>query len=133
MSFEKSNLRIFTLLRDTAAQQLANAEVGPSANANPSSNPLLKQHDRRQLGWPIPHTAPIDEDLATVGGSSAASKNLGYAAKDALPLLRQQLLEAGTSGRGPRHPELEAAITSCLLYTSPSPRDATLSRMPSSA
>ena len=24
-------------------------------------------------------------------------------------------------------------ITSCLLYTSPSPRDATLSRMPSSA
>ena len=26
-----------------------------------------------------------------------------------------------------------AAITGCLLYTSPSPRDATLSRMPSSA
>ena len=25
------------------------------------------------------------------------------------------------------------AITACLLYTSPSPRDATLSRMPSSA
>ena len=28
------------------------------------------------------------------------------------------------------HPEL---IQNCLLYTSPSPRDATLSRMPSSA
>ena len=27
----------------------------------------------------------------------------------------------------------EVAINSCLLYTSPSPRDATLSRMPSSA
>ena len=26
-----------------------------------------------------------------------------------------------------------AAIKACLLYTSPSPRDATLSRMPSSA
>ena len=26
-----------------------------------------------------------------------------------------------------------AEVTSCLLYTSPSPRDATLSRMPSSA
>ena len=26
-----------------------------------------------------------------------------------------------------------AILTSCLLYTSPSPRDATLSRMPSSA
>ena len=29
--------------------------------------------------------------------------------------------------------ELHRQITSCLLYTSPSPRDATLSRMPSSA
>ena len=29
--------------------------------------------------------------------------------------------------------ELEYVDTSCLLYTSPSPRDATLSRMPSSA
>ena len=28
---------------------------------------------------------------------------------------------------------VEAGISSCLLYTSPSPRDATLSRMPSSA
>ena len=27
----------------------------------------------------------------------------------------------------------KAIITTCLLYTSPSPRDATLSRMPSSA
>ena len=30
-------------------------------------------------------------------------------------------------------PSLEISIYSCLLYTSPSPRDATLSRMPSSA
>ena len=30
-------------------------------------------------------------------------------------------------------PERIAAIGTCLLYTSPSPRDATLSRMPSSA
>ena len=34
-------------------------------------------------------------------------------------------------GRGAR-PVIDLAI-SCLLYTSPSPRDATLSRMPSSA
>ena len=35
----------------------------------------------------------------------------------------------------PIPPELQALIDewSCLLYTSPSPRDATLSRMPSSA
>ena len=30
-------------------------------------------------------------------------------------------------------PELEMSVLSCLLYTSPSPRDATLYRMPSSA
>ena len=29
--------------------------------------------------------------------------------------------------------EIKVSINSCLLYTSPSPRDATLSRMPSSA
>ena len=29
--------------------------------------------------------------------------------------------------------EVKEAINTCLLYTSPSPRDATLSRMPSSA
>ena len=33
----------------------------------------------------------------------------------------------------PLAPESQTSSTSCLLYTSPSPRDATLSRMPSSA
>ena len=39
------------------------------------------------------------------------------------------------SGRGPLSADDVAASagTNCLLYTSPSPRDATLSRMPSSA
>ena len=32
-----------------------------------------------------------------------------------------------------RQPEAAATITTCLLYTSPSPRDGLLSRMPSSA
>ena len=36
------------------------------------------------------------------------------------------------AGRG-MHPALAALSAVCLLYTSPSPRDATLSRMPSSA
>ena len=36
-------------------------------------------------------------------------------------------------GLGPSPRTLLPPITSCLLYTSPSPRDATLSRMPSSA
>ena len=32
-----------------------------------------------------------------------------------------------------RHPQKDDTLYICLLYTSPSPRDATLSRMPSSA
>ena len=46
-------------------------------------------------------------------------------------LVRKELLV----GRGPRISSVPgcALLTTCLLYTSPSPRDATLSRMPSSA
>ena len=33
----------------------------------------------------------------------------------------------------PHHQEIEKRILSCLLYTSPSPRDLSTSRMPSSA
>ena len=43
------------------------------------------------------------------------------------PFCKDSILEAAESGI-----ELIVCIT-CLLYTSPSPRDATLSRMPSSA
>ena len=45
----------------------------------------------------------------------------------------------GVMGRLSMHPEegmeviCEGKLSTCLLYTSPSPRDATLSRMPSSA
>ena len=38
-----------------------------------------------------------------------------------------------SSGIDPAHIKLVMHGTTCLLYTSPSPRDATLSRMPSSA
>ena len=41
-----------------------------------------------------------------------------------------RISELDMSFKIPRHPEQS---TDCLLYTSPSPRDATLSRMPSSA
>ena len=41
--------------------------------------------------------------------------------------------QMGEVGIAPRHAPLLTALKPCLLYTSPSPRDATLSRMPSSA
>ena len=42
-------------------------------------------------------------------------------------------LELGHNLLGVADDRRSSAATSCLLYTSPSPRDATLSRMPSSA
>ena len=44
--------------------------------------------------------------------------------------------DAGTNGTAAGGEDIEAPVdrgSACLLYTSPSPRDATLSRMPSSA
>ena len=53
------------------------------------------------------------------GGGSASFDQTGGLAVLSTGIATNQLLTTGTS--------------TCLLYTSPSPRDATLSRMPSSA
>ena len=47
---------------------------------------------------------------------------------DALTYNQYTVIEAGDGDEG-----LKRSTQACLLYTSPSPRDATLSRMPSSA
>ena len=52
-------------------------------------------------------------------------------ASDALEKLRMTQLTENKIFEGDL--PLEVNVTTCLLYTSPSPRDATLSRMPSSA
>ena len=73
----------------------------------------------------------------------------GTARGDVVPGGRYELPEMETSGRlvevepphrllltwefGKSSSDLELLITACLLYTSPSPRDRTRSRMPSSA
>ena len=56
-----------------------------------------------------------------IGGLVTASQ---LAAKGAQVLVLEKYIIPGGSG---------GSFKSCLLYTSPSPRDATLSRMPSSA
>ena len=65
-------------------------------------------------------------DLATLTGAiivSLGSEYAGLFSND--DKLSKQLLEAGD--------KVEEKLWSCLLYTSPSPRDAHESRMPSSA
>ena len=48
------------------------------------------------------------------------------------PKVEVQIDQVGVHITGPKG-ELTQSIRSCLLYTSPSPRDRTRSRMPSSA
>ena len=50
-----------------------------------------------------------------------------------LDQIYKALEEADKSGNVEDAKELAQLYSDCLLYTSPSPRDATLSRMPSSA
>ena len=50
-----------------------------------------------------------------------------------LTLKEDHLNKGGVAHGGIHMMLLDSALGSCLLYTSPSPRDATLSRMPSSA
>ena len=70
------------------------------------------------------------DDLLATGGTAAAAVSL-------LKKIGAEIVEIGflielgfLNGREKMN---GAPINSCLLYTSPSPRDATLSRMPSSA
>ena len=56
---------------------------------------------------------------------------LGHAHQEVLSAIAEAMGDGTTFG-APTALEVEFAET-CLLYTSPSPRDATLSRMPSSA
>ena len=46
---------------------------------------------------------------------------------------RSYLKQQGWLPHGPNTPMIQRELTTCLLYTSPSPRDGLLSRMPSSA
>ena len=59
----------------------------------------------------------------------------GHSARDVLALLEQEniALEAKAFAVGVRIEHPQPLIDSCLLYTSPSPRDLSTSRMPSSA
>ena len=56
---------------------------------------------------------------------AAMKEEFGYKNDMMIPKLDKIVLNIGCGA--------EAVKDSCLLYTSPSPRDATLSRMPSSA
>ena len=89
-------------------------------------------------GSPAQAPAPADHGFATLALSPQMLANLtqlGYTQMTAIQaaalppaLLGKDLIAQAKTGSGKT-----AAFALCLLYTSPSPRDGLLSRMPSSA
>ena len=97
------------------------------------ANALELQHLLRQF---IETNPVLEHDLASV---SLEELDLGNSEEDQpieVPdddLRELAIMERRTSGSSQEDEERREHLYSCLLYTSPSPRDATLSRMPSSA
>ena len=85
---------------------------------------------------------PVDHDIGTIVVEDRrdvlAGKGVRRVADQQTRLTNSTVAEDDTfnvlhGGAGPRALACVAWVSCCLLYTSPSPRDATLSRMPSSA
>ena len=66
-------------------------------------------------------------DIAKKNGATDASVMIGHSISETVNFRNKNLDESNRSD------DLAFSIDTCLLYTSPSPRDGLLSRMPSSA
>ena len=75
-----------------------------------------------------PYCPDCDQTIGTQTSDDIVDKLLDYADGTRLLLLAPITLDTNQT-----YEQLWEEIRTCLLYTSPSPRDATLSRMPSSA
>ena len=72
-----------------------------------------------------------DTDQFKVGDDTTAWASLGYGGIQGPQGI--QGIQGIQGETGPQGPQGDQGIQGCLLYTSPSPRDGLLSRMPSSA
>ena len=95
--------------------------------------------NRANMGAVINRLTHAIDNLSNVSTNQSASRSqiedADYA-KASTELARSQILQqAGTAilAQANASQQVVLQLLHCLLYTSPSPRDATLSRMPSSA
>ena len=109
----KKDEALVELETDKAAQELVAPEDGVVQEI------LVAEGDNVGIGTLI-------AKLGAANGSAAKPKKTSGAKKDASAV-------APVSGGTAMNIDVPNVGESCLLYTSPSPRDATLSRMPSSA
>ena len=80
--------------------------------------------------------AIADKKHLIVEAGTGVGKSFGYLVPAILSLAQSQAAQSDSKRRiviSTHTISLQEQLMSCLLYTSPSPRDATLSRMPSSA
>ena len=123
---------------------VANAEIGKRsvfARKNYFYPDLPKGYQISQMAHPIVGEGSVDIQLdngesKTIGITRAhLEEDAGKSVHDEFPQFSGiDLNRAGTPLLEiVSEPDLRSAREACLLYTSPSPRDATLSRMPSSA
>ena len=72
--------------------------------------------------------------MASIGKLMKQAAKMQQQMQEAQAQLADKVVEASSGGGAVKvSATCDGAVKSCLLYTSPSPRDATLSRMPSSA
>ena len=96
-------------------------------------SPILKAIEQQGYTEPTPIQAqsiPILLEGHDLLGS--AQTGTGKTAAFTIPIIQRIFLQRSKKKKKGRR-VLRALIISCLLYTSPSPRDGLLSRMPSSA
>ena len=75
----------------------------------------------------------LEGDTATIGITKHATEMLGDIVFTELPEKGSNVEKDGTAGVVESTKAASDVYTPCLLYTSPSPRDLSTSRMPSSA
>ena len=97
---------------------------GPSDDVRPVRRALVSVYDKTGLADLARALAEAGVELVSTGGSAALIDSLGLPVTKVEDLTGfPECLEGRVKTLHPR----------CLLYTSPSPRDRTRSRMPSSA
>ena len=136
--------KLRSLLKTEARLTVVSPEIGPELERW-SNDGKIDWQDRSYNptdleGVSLVYAATEDDELNAQIAKDASKKHLPVNAadqKEACRFITPALVDRspvvvsiGTEGTSPA---LARALKACLLYTSPSPRDATLSRMPSSA
>ena len=149
-------MRKFVIVPAIAAASLAVAACGGEAattdtTSESNTNPITAEEvAAAQQGWGegIVNIGKVHSEGGDVSAAATDHINTFYAYEDGSEILFKPTLAAEDQFRGDFDGALSyfigtegtedggfaiAPYTDCLLYTSPTPRDATLSRMPSSA